>query len=99
MYSLRTCGNIVKRHLRPSCQYGWKSIRPQQTAAIVAKESFINGSSSNYVEEMYASWLENPNSVHKVRVIGGVIFECYIIKTSRSSYMFHMLAIHPSAGG
>ncbi|KXJ27697.1 2-oxoglutarate dehydrogenase-like, mitochondrial [Exaiptasia diaphana] len=65
MYSLRTCGNILKRHLKPSCKYGWTSIRPQQTAAIVAKESFINGSSSNYVEEMYASWLENPNSVHK----------------------------------
>ncbi|XP_030059146.1 2-oxoglutarate dehydrogenase-like, mitochondrial [Microcaecilia unicolor] len=28
-------------------------------------ESFLNGSSSNYVEEMYYAWLENPKSVHK----------------------------------
>ena len=32
----------------------------------VAHESFLNGSTSNYVEEMYNAWLENPQSVHKV---------------------------------
>lgn len=79
MYSLRTYGNVLKRHLKSSCKYGWASVRPQQTAAIVAKESFINGSSSNYVEEMYASWLENPSSVHKVRTISEIIFKFYII--------------------
>ena len=34
--------------------------------ASVAAEPFLNGTSSNYVEEMYFSWLENPRSVHKV---------------------------------
>ncbi|XP_051897428.1 2-oxoglutarate dehydrogenase-like, mitochondrial isoform X1 [Pristis pectinata] len=28
-------------------------------------EPFINGSNSNYIEEMYYAWLENPKSVHK----------------------------------
>ena len=35
-------------------------------AASVVAEPFLNGTSSTYVEEMYESWLENPNSVHKV---------------------------------
>uniref|UniRef100_A0A672PJP0 2-oxoglutarate dehydrogenase complex component E1 n=1 Tax=Sinocyclocheilus grahami TaxID=75366 RepID=A0A672PJP0_SINGR len=35
-------------------------------AAPVAAEPFLNGTSSNYVEEMYYAWLENPKSVHKV---------------------------------
>ncbi|XP_033644235.1 2-oxoglutarate dehydrogenase, mitochondrial-like isoform X1 [Asterias rubens] len=34
-------------------------------AAPVAAEPFLSGSSSNYVEEMYQSWLEDPKSVHK----------------------------------
>ncbi|KAL0183094.1 hypothetical protein M9458_022469, partial [Cirrhinus mrigala] len=34
-------------------------------AAPVAAEPFLNGTSSNYVEEMYYAWLENPKSVHK----------------------------------
>ncbi|TMS01304.1 2-oxoglutarate dehydrogenase, mitochondrial [Larimichthys crocea] len=33
--------------------------------APVASEPFLNGTSSNYVEEMYYAWLENPKSVHK----------------------------------
>ncbi|XP_009949745.1 PREDICTED: 2-oxoglutarate dehydrogenase-like, mitochondrial, partial [Leptosomus discolor] len=28
-------------------------------------EPFLSGSNSNYVEEMYYAWLENPESVHK----------------------------------
>uniref|UniRef100_A0A8C7R1T5 2-oxoglutarate dehydrogenase complex component E1 n=1 Tax=Oncorhynchus mykiss TaxID=8022 RepID=A0A8C7R1T5_ONCMY len=32
----------------------------------VSAEPFLNGTSSNYVEEMYYAWLENPRSVHKV---------------------------------
>uniref|UniRef100_A0AAQ5X7M9 2-oxoglutarate dehydrogenase complex component E1 n=1 Tax=Amphiprion ocellaris TaxID=80972 RepID=A0AAQ5X7M9_AMPOC len=31
----------------------------------VAAEPFLNGTSSNYVEEMYYAWLENPKNVHK----------------------------------
>uniref|UniRef100_A0A6I8NY47 2-oxoglutarate dehydrogenase complex component E1 n=1 Tax=Ornithorhynchus anatinus TaxID=9258 RepID=A0A6I8NY47_ORNAN len=30
-----------------------------------AAEPFLSGTSSNYVEEMYYAWLENPKSVHK----------------------------------
>ncbi|KAM9735031.1 LOW QUALITY PROTEIN: 2-oxoglutarate dehydrogenase complex component E1 [Menidia menidia] len=33
--------------------------------APVAAEPFLNGTSSNYVEEMYYAWLENPRNVHK----------------------------------
>jgi len=36
-------------------------------ATSVVAEPFLNGTSSTYVEEMYESWLENPNSVHKVK--------------------------------
>jgi len=35
-------------------------------ATSVVAEPFLNGTSSTYVEEMYESWLENPDSVHKV---------------------------------
>ncbi|KAK2497341.1 hypothetical protein MC885_007621 [Smutsia gigantea] len=31
----------------------------------VAAEPFLSGTSSNYVEEMYYAWLDNPKSVHK----------------------------------
>ncbi|XP_075073099.1 2-oxoglutarate dehydrogenase-like, mitochondrial isoform X2 [Mixophyes fleayi] len=30
-----------------------------------AKEPFLSGTNSNYVEEMYYAWLDNPKSVHK----------------------------------
>ncbi|XP_028313717.1 2-oxoglutarate dehydrogenase, mitochondrial isoform X3 [Gouania willdenowi] len=33
--------------------------------APVASEPFLNGTSSNYVEEMYFAWLEDPKCVHK----------------------------------
>ncbi|CAB1332360.1 unnamed protein product, partial [Coregonus sp. 'balchen'] len=33
--------------------------------ASVSAEPFLNGTSSNYVEEMYYAWLKNPRSVHK----------------------------------
>lgn len=32
----------------------------------LAQESFLNGSSSNYVEDMYNAWLADPSSVHAV---------------------------------
>ncbi|CAL1568021.1 unnamed protein product [Knipowitschia caucasica] len=31
----------------------------------VSSEPFLNATSSNYVEEMYYAWLENPKNVHK----------------------------------
>ena len=40
------------------------SAPPPPTA--LAAEPFLNGSSSNYVEDMYQSWLQDPSSVHKV---------------------------------
>lgn len=41
-------------------------------AAPVAAEPFLNGSSSAYVEHMYDSWIQDPNSVHKVSLISTV---------------------------
>ena len=38
-------------------------------ASPASAESFLNGTSSVYVEEMYNAWLENPKSVHKVRIV------------------------------
>jgi len=32
----------------------------------VAAEPFLNGTSSNYVEEMYFAWLEDHKNVHEV---------------------------------
>uniref|UniRef100_A0A3B3REN7 2-oxoglutarate dehydrogenase complex component E1 n=1 Tax=Paramormyrops kingsleyae TaxID=1676925 RepID=A0A3B3REN7_9TELE len=43
-----------------------RTFRPVRCyTAPVAAEPFLNGTSSNYVEEMYYAWLENPKSVHK----------------------------------
>lgn len=38
----------------------------QQYFSSGTSEPFLSGSNSNYVEEMYYAWLENPKSVHKV---------------------------------
>jgi hypothetical protein len=32
----------------------------------VHPESFLNASSSNYIDEMYEQWSKDPHSVHKV---------------------------------
>lgn len=34
-----------------------------------AAEPFLNGSSSNYIDDMYNSWLRDPASVHAVSMI------------------------------
>ncbi|VUZ54634.1 unnamed protein product, partial [Hymenolepis diminuta] len=47
--------NLVHRSVLTSSRYQHKS----------AAEPFLNGSSSNYVEDIYAAWLKDPNSVHK----------------------------------
>ncbi|ELU17896.1 hypothetical protein CAPTEDRAFT_171283 [Capitella teleta] len=39
-------------------------IRPQHSSSVTA-EPFLNGSSSQYVEEMYNAWQDDPSSVHK----------------------------------
>lgn len=59
--AIRTSG-VTKRSL--ASHVG--SNRLQSTAAAAAAEPFLSGSSSVYVEEMYAAWLEDPKSVHKV---------------------------------
>lgn len=64
MYAARTWTRVLKRHLLGSAKYPFR--RWQQTAAMVAQEPFLNGSSSNYVEEMYLSWKQDPKSVHRV---------------------------------
>ena len=52
----------LKRHYASTT-----SVSKQQATAAAAKaESFLSGANSLYVEEMYESWLEDPNSVHKV---------------------------------
>lgn len=38
--------------------------RPYNSAA---SEPFLNGTTSNYVEEMYNNWMRDPTSVHTVR--------------------------------
>uniref|UniRef100_A0A8C7S382 2-oxoglutarate dehydrogenase complex component E1 n=1 Tax=Oncorhynchus mykiss TaxID=8022 RepID=A0A8C7S382_ONCMY len=43
-----------------------RTFQPMRSyTASVSAEPFLNGTSSNYVEEMYYAWLENPRSVHK----------------------------------
>lgn len=84
MHRLRTCA----ARLRPlTASQTAQNFSQQRRAAVprtfqpfrcytapVAAEPFLNGTSSNYVEEMYYSWLEDPKSVHKVRPFtpGGV---------------------------
>ncbi|KAL5107786.1 2-oxoglutarate dehydrogenase mitochondrial [Taenia crassiceps] len=33
-------------------------------------EPFLNGTSTNYIEDIYAAWLKDPNSVHKWSIRG-----------------------------
>ncbi|CAJ0587449.1 unnamed protein product, partial [Mesorhabditis spiculigera] len=40
------------------------STRPQSSAATLKHESFMNGSTSVYIEQMYAAWQQDPTSVH-----------------------------------
>ncbi|TMS08231.1 2-oxoglutarate dehydrogenase, mitochondrial [Larimichthys crocea] len=45
---------------------GLRTFRPVRCLnSSAAAEPFLNGTSSNYVEEMYHAWLENPRNVHK----------------------------------
>jgi len=49
-------------------RHGRDTARPTHRPymARAAQEPFLNGSSSVYVEEMYRSWLKDPQTVHKV---------------------------------
>jgi 2-oxoglutarate dehydrogenase E1 component len=69
-YMKRSCGaplfhNLLKRHPLSFCQ---ELLRPCSSSA--AKEapkydSFMNGTSASYLEEMFEAWQANPTSVHK----------------------------------
>lgn len=64
MYRVGSClKSVLRRHSLASCKYN--CYRLQNTAVTVAKEPFLSGSNSNYVEEMYASWMDDPKSVHR----------------------------------
>uniref|UniRef100_A0A8B9KWG1 2-oxoglutarate dehydrogenase complex component E1 n=1 Tax=Astyanax mexicanus TaxID=7994 RepID=A0A8B9KWG1_ASTMX len=75
MHRLRTCAARLRpitasqTAKNPSQQRPVTTLRTFQPSrrytAPVAAEPFLNGTSSNYVEEMYYAWLENPKSVHK----------------------------------
>ncbi|KAL6096444.1 ogdh [Pungitius sinensis] len=53
--------------LRPLAAWRATRSRPRPGAAALrtSAEPFPNGASSNYVDEMYCAWLENPGNVHK----------------------------------
>lgn len=70
MSHLKLFAAVLKRH-------GFKLLEKQDVARRAflhgqryvssgASEPSPSGSNSNYVEEMYYAWLENPKSVHKV---------------------------------
>uniref|UniRef100_A0A6Q2YTK8 2-oxoglutarate dehydrogenase complex component E1 n=1 Tax=Esox lucius TaxID=8010 RepID=A0A6Q2YTK8_ESOLU len=64
MHRLRTCA----ARLRPlTASQTAQNFSQQRPAAVprTFQPPFLNGTSSNYVEEMYYAWLENPKSVHK----------------------------------
>ncbi|XP_004708123.1 2-oxoglutarate dehydrogenase, mitochondrial isoform X3 [Echinops telfairi] len=74
MFHLRTCAAKLRpltvsqtvktfSQNRPATARTFQQIRCY--TAPVAAEPFLSGTSSNYVEEMYYAWLENPKSVHK----------------------------------
>ncbi|KAM9216735.1 2-oxoglutarate dehydrogenase complex component E1 isoform 3-T3 [Dugong dugon] len=74
MFHLRTCAAKLRpltasqtvktfSQNRPAAARTFQQIRCY--TAPVAAEPFLSGTSSNYVEEMYYAWLENPKSVHK----------------------------------
>ena len=58
---------LVKSHpLSRSGQVTLSSSCNRYNSNRAATESFLNGSSSSYVEEMYNAWLQDPKSVHVV---------------------------------
>uniref|UniRef100_A0A672RFB2 2-oxoglutarate dehydrogenase complex component E1 n=1 Tax=Sinocyclocheilus grahami TaxID=75366 RepID=A0A672RFB2_SINGR len=75
MHRLRTCAAWLRPITASQTAKNLSQQRPAATprtfqpfrcyTAPVAAEPFLNGTSSNYVEEMYYAWLENPKSVHK----------------------------------
>ena len=81
MHSAAACKNLIPSlrglslrriasfaNYRPNTGFG-NTIVSTSTRALsttVNLEPFLNGSSGNYVEEMYEAWRNDPTSVHKV---------------------------------
>lgn len=66
-FSTSACFKITTDSSHYATTSSSKQQSTQQATAYAAKaESFLSGSSSIYVEDMYESWLQDSNSVHKV---------------------------------
>uniref|UniRef100_A0A8C7LEH4 2-oxoglutarate dehydrogenase complex component E1 n=1 Tax=Oncorhynchus kisutch TaxID=8019 RepID=A0A8C7LEH4_ONCKI len=63
MYILLLTFSLTPKSTLGGALRTFEPIRSYTTS--VSAEPFLNGTSSNYVEEMYYAWLENPRSVHK----------------------------------
>ncbi|CAH8567365.1 unnamed protein product [Schistosoma turkestanicum] len=61
MLSLRTLKILRLQYTTRKCLYT-SALRFQNPTS---KEPFLNGTSSNYLEDIYEAWLLNPDSVHK----------------------------------
>jgi hypothetical protein len=65
--------NMARNSLRHNQDFGLRPVAVASSGSvrnysIQTQESFLNGSSSNYLEEMYNCWLEDPKSVHVVSI-------------------------------
>lgn len=71
--------NLINTVVGPPGQKfaGWLLVKNPPTLACVecrkynvpaAAEPFLNGSSGQYVEDMYNAWLADPSSVHAVSI-------------------------------
>ncbi|XP_054612526.1 2-oxoglutarate dehydrogenase complex component E1-like isoform X2 [Dunckerocampus dactyliophorus] len=61
--SARTLSGSRSRPVRPDRRTLYLAGR--QKSSVAAEPSLSSGSSSDYVEEMYRTWLDDPSSVHK----------------------------------
>lgn len=65
-----TVAHTAKTSPRPrlfSIERDLRTLQPARPLnSSVTAEPFLNGTSSNYLEELYYAWLENPKNVHKV---------------------------------
>lgn len=62
-YTLRSQTSILSPRRK------FASAPPPPPPAVLAAEPFLNASSSNYIEEMYQAWLQDPKSVHQVKTV------------------------------
>lgn len=62
MLSLRALKTLRLQYITRKCLYT-SALRYQNPTS---SEPFLNGTSSNYLEDIYEAWLRNPDSVHKV---------------------------------